>query len=58
MNWQEFYKTLASARTELEVGFFIVFYFLANAVKELEEIHDTLRKRLPPEKLSQEALDA
>jgi hypothetical protein len=48
MSWNEIYKTLTSGRTELEIGFFIVFYFLANAVKELEGIHDTLRKRLPP----------
>jgi hypothetical protein len=48
MNWHDFYKTLASDRTELEVGFLIIFYFLANTLKQVEAILDTLRQRLPP----------
>ena len=48
MNWHEFYKRLSSDRTELEIGFLIIIYFLAHTLKKLELIDDMLRKRLPP----------
>lgn len=49
MNWHDFYKRLASDRTELEVGFLIIIYLLANTLKRMEEIQEMLRKRLPPD---------